>query len=174
MKTNAEKGTIKAAAIDSSSVILLHKAALLQSLLSCYRVVVAESVFTELTGVQKRDAKILKALLGGLVCTVDSSQCPTAMGAGESGTIALFKAGIGDFIIIDDRRAANYCYAHKIPFVSSLLLPRILCLAGVIGHDEQNRAAAILESEGYYSASILSRAKSFPDAELKRFCSAIV
>ncbi len=160
---------LRRVATDSSSIILLQKSLLLDRFLSSYHAIVAEEVYTELTMVPKKGSVILKQLLQSRVTAAGDEIDHPKMGKGESATIGLYQAGLCDFILLDDRRAANYCRTFKIPFINSLLISRILCLCGAIDEDEAEMSMALLHQKGYYSAAIISQAETIADSELKKF-----
>ena len=156
-------------AADSSSIILLQKSILFETLLACYDVAVAEEVYTELTCLPKKGAARLKQLLNNRIIASKNSPNIDNMGRGEKATIGLFNGGVCDFVLLDDRRAAHYCRDHQVPFVNSLLVPRILQNCGLISEKEAQVSSTSLLQNGYYSAAVISRAKALTDADLRKF-----
>ncbi len=162
-------GGARRIAADSSSIILLQKASLLENLLFSYQVAISEIVYVELTQVNKKGSAGLQQLLKSRITEAGNSCIPQVMGKGESSIIGLFVAGMCDFVLLDDRRAANYCRVQNIPFVNSLLISRILNSSGIISSEKHQTSTAILLQEGYYSGTIVARAKAFSDSELRCF-----
>ena len=154
---------------DSSSIILLQKVRLLGPLLHNYRVIIPPHVYEELTGYGKKGSNELGDLLTeNIVQTTDGIPIE-GLDQGESSVITLFSGGVGDFVLLDDRKAAYYCKSRAIPFINALLVSRILFLAGVIKEDNYRVAAAQLIQEGYYSDMIIRKAAAIEDAELQQF-----
>lgn len=161
---------MKSVVVDSSSIILLQKAALLPRFLNNYSVTITASVFTELTLVQKEGAvELLKLLTGCIKKFSEHNSLDLNMGRGERDTIVLQQQGYGDFILIDDKRAANYCRSKKIPFINSLLVPRIFFFVGILDEAECQEKVRELAELGYYSKEIIELAKSFSRDRLCRF-----
>ncbi len=160
---------LRRVAADSSSIILLQKSLLLDRFLISYHAIVAKEVYTELTTVPKVGSVALKNLLKSRITSAGDEEDQPKMGKGESATIGLYQAGSCDFILLDDRRAANYCRILKIPFVNSLLISRILFLCGVIDENEAKKSMTLLHQKGYYSTAINSQAETIVDSELKKF-----
>lgn len=160
---------LRRVAVDSSSIILLQKSALLDTLLTYYSVAVAQEVYSELTCVPKKGAELLKRSLSDRITASENILDIQNMGRGERSTIGLFKAGLCDFVLLDDRRAAQYCRDHHVPFVNSLLVPRILLNCGIIGEEEAQASSKVLLQKGYYSAAVITQAKALTDADLRKF-----
>ncbi len=156
-------------AADSSSIILLQKSQLLDVFLRSYRVSVAQEVYAELTEVPKQGSGKLQQVLRSRRIAIKSAGAPQEMGDGEGATIATFLDGICDFILLDDRRAAQYCMSRDIPFVNSLLISRILCSCGAIDENKAAVARAALLQHGYYSRKVITQAMAFADADLSKF-----
>jgi len=127
----------KKALMDASSAILLAKAGL--SALACelYHIIMPPSVFSEITDSDKPGAAEFRLFAGQgsiEVCNQrpdDRAQQPTSdakpsFGAGEADLLGLYRAGAGDFLILDDGAAARYCLMEEIPFINALLFPRVL------------------------------------------------
>jgi predicted nucleic acid-binding protein len=161
---------VKNVVVDSSSIILLQKTDLLQTLLSNYSVIIAESVHRELTHVKKKGAPELAHLLADrAVQPLRHDRVYPRMDLGERDTIELHREGHGDFILIDDKKAAKYCKTFSIPFINSLLVPRIFSAVGLLSVDEYLQKFEELMSVGYYSEYIVVQAKNIGDERLKEF-----
>lgn len=165
-------GTVKKRrkiAADSSSVILLQKVNLLADLIAEYDLVVAESVYAELVAVPKKGSEELKTIFSDRIARIQTADDMPGMGAGERDTLHLYQQGMCDFVLLDDKKAALFCRRNKIPFVNSLLMPRIFCLTGILEHEECERVTALLAEYGYYSAEIMSKAGTIPLQSLGKF-----
>lgn len=156
-------------AADSSSIILLQKVSLLERFLANYQVVIAGEVYKEITRPQKAGAAELQRLFMGAVQPAGENHIHKGMGRGESETICLYEENRAEFIIVDDKKAAQYCRTHDIPFINCLLLPRILHAAGCIGSEQCRGVLPVLIREGYYSKSIIGQAQDIAGPVLKRF-----
>lgn len=154
---------------DSSSIILLQKVDLLGIFLHHYQVVVPDHVYDELTCKHKKGSSELQHLLSANIVKTSDNIVVRGMGRGESSVIRLYFDGVGDFVLIDDKKGANYCKAYGIPFVNSLLVSRILRLAGVISENTRRAAAQQLIENGYYSAGIIRKAAAIRDIDLQQF-----
>lgn len=158
-------------AADSSSLILLQKTGLLNYLLVYSRLIIAGAVFTELTDFEKAGADDLRMLLTD--CVVKGMQIHEtkggAMGDGERETIGLFEGGWADYVMVDDKKAANNCKKHKIPFINSLLLPKLLYFRGILNEIQCTAKMKELFQCGYYSAAIWERARGFSRKDLNTF-----
>ncbi len=91
------------------------------------------------------------------------------MGRGEGETIALQLQGTVEFILVDDKKAAGFCRRSGIPFINSLLVPRVLGEANVLSTESADRAFSRLRRLGYYSDTVIDRAMRLSSAELERF-----
>jgi len=171
---------MKPCIIDASSAILLFKAELISDLVSCYDTRMAASVYREITVNGYAGAESFREILGqGLIrvhsipegdtTTMDSSRYPGGLGPGELETIMLHENGIGDFIIIDDRRGAAWCRSHGIPYINALLVPRILMYADRLCPERAESAFAHIISKGRYSEKIRLFAASATGSQLSRF-----
>jgi len=154
---------------DSSSIILLQKVRLLDVFLDKYRVIIPPRVYDELTGGGKKGSRELAHLLIANIVQSNNDIRIDGLDRGESSVIALYFDGAGDFVLLDDRKGANYCKAQAIPFINALLVSRILFLAGAIKEDDYRAAAELLIQEGYYSDMVIKKAAVIEDMELQRF-----
>jgi len=154
---------------DSSSIILLQKVRLIGTFLDNYRVIIPCHVYGEVTGGGKKGSNELGNLLSENIVQSPGDNRIEGMGQGESSVIALYLDGAGDFVLLDDKKGANYCKAQAIPFINALLVSRILWLAGAIKEDNYRAAAELLIQEGYYSDMIIKKAAAIRDVELQQF-----
>lgn len=154
---------------DSSSIILLQKSALLENVMRGYRMAVALQVYHELVGGGKKGSEELRRLLCKHIEVPVKEPFIHGMGLGECAVITLFYEGIGDFVVIDDKKGAQYCRQHAIPFVNSLLLCRVMYLAGSVKEETYRKTTKALMERGYYSDRIVATAASMSEEELQRF-----
>lgn len=162
------EGIRRRVAADTSSLILLRKADLFTIFLNSYDILLAEDVYRELTVYDKEGASDFRLRLGGHIA-YSSGYVIGSLGAGESGTVALYQNGDVDFVLLDDKKGANYCKRRSIPFVNSLLISRILYLSGVISLKEMVRTSDLLKRFGYYSSSIVAKASCMEVADVHKF-----
>ena len=162
---------MKNVVVDSSSIILLQKTDLLETLLSNYSIIIADSVYRELTLAEKKGtADLVRLLAGRSVKPLRNQVISSSMDLGERDTIELYREGYGDFVLIDDKKAAKYCKTLSIPFINSLLVPRIFLAVGLLSADEYLQKFEELVNVGYYSEYIVVRAKDISDKRLREFC----
>lgn len=156
-------------ASDSSSIILLHKAALFEAFYQSYRMVVTGQVYAELLAGAEKGPKPLQNWLGRCweQCRVDGNV--EGMGRGESSVIILYLQGGADFVLLDDKKGAKYCKKKAIPFINSLLVPRLLLLADVIDEAAMRQATRSLIAAGYYSPQIIKKARRIEERDLRCF-----
>lgn len=154
---------------DSSSIILLQKADLFELFCDRFKVVITLQVYKELMDGAKKGAAQLQKYLYGRIDQTLTSKTVFGMGPGESSVIALYLEGGGDFVLLDDKKGANYCKDHSIPFINSLLVSRVLYIAGAIDEAEFISTTRLLTEEGYYSQRIIDKAESISKSELRYF-----
>ncbi|WP_136808775.1 hypothetical protein [Desulfosediminicola flagellatus] len=164
---------------DSSSLILLQSAGILELVCHYYTLLLVPSVFEEITEAEKPGANFFvylqKKNLLHLLTGSDISNTPMQraelgkMGKGESELLANFLSGAGSFVVVDDLRAAKFCVRHEIPFINALLIPRILMFADVLSGESADEYFSLIQQRGRYSVSILKRAESFQHEDLERF-----
>ena len=154
---------------DSSSIILLHKVKLFETFTHLYYMVITGQVYGELLAGAKEGSTQLRSWLHERVeqCILNGSLA--GMGRGESSVIALYLEGGGDFVLLDDKKGAMYCKKLGIPFINSLLVPRILYFAGVINEVTMQEATRLLIKEGYYSPQIIKKAENITVSDLHHF-----
>ncbi|MBN1533660.1 MAG: hypothetical protein JXA20_13405 [Spirochaetes bacterium] len=172
--------TKKIALIDSSSAILLHKAGIFDDLASGYRLIMAESVFRELTVEEHSGAEEFKersktgVILIRAVEDDDGIHPPPtppagSMGAGERDTIILYYKYPHSFVIIDDKKGARFCRENGIPYVNALLMSRILFISGLLSQERFDPSFESLQRIGRYSAAVLHYAEQCDSDELRFF-----
>lgn len=154
---------------DSSSLILLCKVHIFERLFAAFELGIAPTVYDELTRDGKHGAELFSRVLYTKIVFTESRKGLPAMGRGEREVISLYLDGRGNCILTDDKKAAIYCKRKKIPFVNSLLIPRLLHLGGVISKQKCCEYQNSLASIGYYSETILSQEKAISDTELRSF-----
>jgi hypothetical protein len=166
--------------MDASSAILLHKGGLLHDATAVYRVAVSPSVAAEVTAPGHVGSETLGRMLArGAIAVVapplSPEALPVGLHAGERDILALFQAGHGDFVLIDDGKAAAFCRDTGIPYLNALLLPRVLSLAGRISRDTCLKATTTITDAGRYAEWVIRYARDAENAVLTPFLpSAIV
>jgi hypothetical protein len=167
--------------VDASSLILLHSAGMLADVCLCYDVLVPSSVYEEITVANKPGAEHFQDLrlhnsFQVLSHPVELEAVEEVlkkellqMGKGERHVLAQFLGGRGSFPVVDDRQAARFCVRHEIPFINALLVPKILYWAFVISEKESGKYLSLIEKRGWYSSSVLKRAKKFSARDLQQF-----
>jgi len=164
---------MKTVLMDSSSAILLFKARFFKTILHYYRVTISEFVYKELTCNEYPGSEEIKKYCNdGLMCiskvsSKNYTEVPLSGGEGE--IVVLFQSGTGDFIVIDDRQAMDYCKKLGIPFINALLVPRIFYLSGLMEEPDYKEKTEKILLEGRYSAVIREKALSFNEDDLFRF-----
>jgi predicted nucleic acid-binding protein len=155
----------KTAIADASSVIILHKAGLLPTLVEVYRVILAGSVYQEITANPYCGATECKSLrkekmIRVEAVTLNAFSVTQKMDRGEAETIQLYTTGHGDFIITDDGAAARYCKREGIPFINALLFPLILKHTRARTDGFCNKAFEVILELGRYSDKVVDLASS--------------
>lgn len=166
--------------MDASSAIILFKCSFFEPVIKYFNIIMAESVYSEITREDREGA-------GAFICfrkeerihihdNVEKKDCSQGqfqplkgLGSGEQDTIRLYQMGIGDMIILNDGKGASYCKKNDIPFINSLLVPRILHLGGLIGKEERNSAMKCIMTYGRYSTKIIEYAYGCGDETLAGF-----
>lgn len=166
---------MKEAIVDASSAILLYKAGLLPPLSNTYRWVMTKTAFAEVTVTHRPGSEAFAHAQRTQRLRVIVSPAPTEalagsrMGAGERETIAAAKAGLGDFVIIDDGAGARCCRDLAIAFVNALLCPKLLYFNGIIDVERCRRAVEAICRLGRYSAAVLEFAANCDAADMAMF-----
>ncbi len=168
------------ALVDASSAILLFKAGLIEFLVDAYRVVMAASVFSEVSRPGypgARDFMRLKTHRRIRIENPDTGGGPApdppwrdaALHAGERDTLRLYAKGRGRFVLIDDGRGAAICRDNGIPYINALLFPRLLMFSGRLDAGACLRATDTIRDQGRYSRQILHFVDTCTPAELDFF-----
>jgi len=117
--------------IDASSIILLAKASILETVTGIDKVLISDGVYKEVsrgkeTG--KPDSLLLERLLQeGKInlktadkSSVDSLKKSFGIFAGENETISIAQETGARFVLIDDRKGINVCKALNLPFMTAI------------------------------------------------------
>lgn len=171
---------MKKVLVDSSSAILLFKADLFDDLLDKYRIIMADSVYHELTRQDHAGSYAFKNFYRNQSFMVafpseaegfhkDGLLQKASLDRGEKDTILQYFVGSGEFIIIDDGKGASYCRDKGIPYINALLFPRILFLCSWISETEYRDKADQIIDAGRYSQRIIKHAFHCSKKELEFF-----
>lgn len=158
---------MKKVLVDSSSAILLYKAGLFIRLTQIYRVMLAETVFYEMTRDGYPGADVFED--SAVTIFPVSVEKGGPLSKGERDTVAGYHQGLGDFVLTDDGAAARYCKGSGIPFINALLVPKVLCFGGAIDETEQQKATILLLKLGRYSRKVVEYAETCGRRELRFF-----
>jgi predicted nucleic acid-binding protein len=164
---------MKTLLIDSSSAILLFKVALLNTLIENYEILISQTVYNELTiPGQMGYHEFIEYRQNNLITVSNnhgSKSIELPLRGGEMETILLYHNGVGDFIIIDDKKGVDYCRKNNIPFINALLVPKILFFSNVIEREKYIEKKWHLIHLGRYSKRIIDLAGSISLKELTPF-----
>jgi hypothetical protein len=163
--------------MDASSAILLYKGGLLDAAAAAYRVAMSPSVTAEVTAPGHVGSEAFGRMLSQrVIAMVDmplplpfAEALPGGLHAGERDTLALYQAGHGDFVVVDDGKAAAFCRDAGIPYLNALLLPRVLHLAGRISKDTHLNATTAITAAGRYAEWVIRYAREAEDTVLAPF-----
>lgn len=166
--------------IDASSAILLYKSKLFDQVLCSYLVMMAVSVYREVTrngypgaGVFKsrrfNQKKLAVMPVSGKDCFCETLFHDITLGQGEKDTLLLFLEGNGRFVIIDDGKGASFCRKQRIPYINALLIPKILFFCNKLSLKEQQLKFELLVKLGRYSHPVVHYAENCSRHELDRF-----
>jgi len=179
--------------VDASSAILLYKAGLFSDLVNLFQVVMAPAVFREITKKGYPGAAYFKSYFNSARILLQEPipfdhplfalKNFISMDQGEKETIQIFcnltRFGLPgknfpdpktkDFILVDDGEAARFCQAQQIPFINSLLIPKIFWYSGVMDPNVYLEKTDRLCELGRYSQKIMERARQFSQADLSYF-----
>jgi hypothetical protein len=184
-----QKGCVQHVFIDASSAILLYKSDLFDALLNAWQLVMAPAVFREITEPGYPGAAYFKTLgnipsdnTGRIIFQEPGPADPAlfahknflAMDKGEQETLQLFYDSnggnnTGNFILLDDGRAARFCHARQIPFINALLVPKLFWYAGRMDQHECLKKTARLSALGRYANRIIEIAGRLSRKELAYF-----
>ena len=164
--------------VDASSAILLFKSELFSRLTAAYRVWMTPVVYSEVTvsghiGADyfsrvKSSGEFHVSAPGSWFPPGEDDDIP-ALDPGEKETIACYHHNRGDFLLIDDGKAARYCRRSGIPYINALLLARILHLDGILSDNAYRGGFQTLCEIGWYSPEIVRIAQQLPRDRLHRF-----
>lgn len=138
---------------DSSSLILLAKARLLGLLCVHSHIFTTNRVKNEIEFESEDSILIQGLIIDGriMIRDADTSGLPDYLGPGEKSAIALFKDCGCDYLIMDDKKGANFCRANAIPYINALLVPSYLKSRGAIDDHQMDEGMRLLSQIGYYS-----------------------
>jgi len=168
---------------DSSSAILLERSALFDQLLQHARVVMSTAVYTEITkpGYPGEDRfktdyhskrfSVAPYVKWGIKTPslLNKNTDLQQWGIGERETIFLYLKNRDGYILIDDGKAARWCFKHDIPFINALLVPKIFRYGQLISEDEYASKFEKLCTIGRYSQKIKSFARDCTMKDLSYF-----
>jgi hypothetical protein len=169
----------KTGVLDASSAILLFKADLFDVLLETYAIVIAESVYKELSREGYPGAEAFRLCRASGVVTVAPVGCGQpagleepallALDRGERDTIRCLDDGWGDFVITDDGRAARHCLSRGIPNLNALLFSKVLSLVEETPNRRGLRGMETLLRIGRYSSEVIDFAVRCTREDVLRF-----
>lgn len=148
---------------DASSAILLEKIELFESFSKAFFMVMAPSVFDEITKPGYPGAESFKKAEKKGWFTIRSPKKdkhlhtaypPETLGEGEKDTLYLFLESPHGFIVTDDGKAARWCDRYHLPFTNALLIPKILWYSGLMKKKECVYKMKALCKIGRYSEKV--------------------
>lgn len=163
---------------DASSAILLEKTNLFQPVSNAFHLVMATSVFSEITRPGYPGAESFKAAEKKDRFTLQSPQkhtgsngllTPAMLGKGERDTLDLFLENNRGFILTDDGQAARWCDRHDLPFINALLVPKIFWYAGLMTEKQGLNKMKHLCTIGRYAEKIKAFAFACTSDDLRQF-----
>ena len=168
---------MKLVLMDSSSAILLYHAGIMEPFISTYPVGITEAVQSELTAHGGSGAtEFAEYIRRGHITLVDTGRMApndnhglSKLDHGEQTLIQALIDGAGRFIVIDDKKGAQFLRAHDLPYINALLVPRILRAAGALSPSMAENAFICLKSRGRYASWIIDYASSCPMYDLRFF-----
>ena len=170
----------KSAVIDSSSLIILYKSGLLEKITGLYSLFISSSVCNEISQNGHSGADVFIKYIENDTLKMKSFDISEngsmkndiemiSLGAGERETLCLYINGTGDFIIVDDRKAATICRKRNLKYINALLIPRILAIAGMSSAEESKRDIQKIISLGRYSSSVIEYASTCSEEKLSMY-----
>lgn len=158
---------------DTSSLILMHKAGILDLFLEHYHSRISSGIYSELIVENRTGAQdfLLYCKKKRIEVVNDSSSEKIEIGlkGAEKELIRLYLAGMGDFIIIDDKAGAGYCRDNSIPYINALLLPKILFYVSIIDKKTLKSTTDRLLNAGRYASWVKDWAGSATRDMLRDF-----
>jgi len=91
------------------------------------------------------------------------------LGPGEKDIIKVYKSGIGDYLLIDDGKGAEYCKNNGIPFINALLCARVMLYKKIITDKIYKEKHGDLLIVGRYSQKIVDIAEKKSIVDLDFF-----
>ena len=151
---------------DSSSLILLTKTDIIQTVVKHFEVYIPPSVYREVVqeipDIRYPDAKGIKRLIEAKKITLEQNtkkqEFPVTLDSGEEDALSLFFQVKADAFLTDDGKAIKVCRYLNIPFINSTKLIVSLCKKGWIKKDIAIEALEVLREIGRYAPDIISRA----------------
>ena len=70
------------------------------------------------------------------------------------------------FILVDDKKAAQFCHSRNLPFINALLVPKIFYYNGGLSLETAREKEVMLSQLGRYSRFILNKAQEMNRADL--------
>lgn len=168
---------MKPVLIDTSSAILLFKAGLIDNFLYAYDVRITQAVFSELTqsgyeGEKQFRNYVETGVIRKIAPFTDNREPEPpfrSLDAGERETILAYLIGHGNFIVIDDKKAASYLRTEKIPYINALLVPRLLYDGQRISDAQYQTTKAFVKTHGRYAGWVIEYAENCPSKDLSHF-----
>ena len=156
---------------DASTLILLAKAELLETLLANVRqqVVIPKEVERECSGAKRSlDALLIQKAINEerircllvrnkKLCAEIQRDFP--VGRGEAEALSLAVEEKADIVAIDDRHGINACKLLRLPFVTAISLLVAMVAKGWLGKEEALRKLEALQAYGRYRAEIVNDAR---------------
>nr|WP_319396800.1 hypothetical protein [uncultured Desulfobacter sp.] len=167
--------------IDASSAILLYKTELFVLCSQHFSMIMETHVYKEVRVPDHPGENFFESMTQKhrvQVCSFNPDRLmdislPETLDLGERQTLGLYFQNKNfekrTFIIIDDAKAAKFCFRHKVPFINALLVPKILWFAGILDENDYIAKTALVIKEGRYSRTIIEKAKAFSPSDLALF-----
>ena len=146
---------------------------MLNTLAENYHILIAQTVFKEITIPGQSGYREFIDYHQKNIITVSENNglepVELPLRGGEMETILLYLKGVGDFIIIDDKKGVDYCKKSKIPFINALLVHKILYFSNSIEREHYIEKEQDIIQLGRYSPQVLNVAESISQRELSPF-----
>lgn len=159
---------------DTSSLILLNRCGATELLVTCYRTIVPEAVVSELLCQEHEECGYFETLCndGSIkAAKISGTMFPGTerLHEGERELIQLYFENMGDFLLIDDRKAAVFCRKNSIPYINALLALKLFFLAGKCTSYEYDIMKNKLLCYARYSGKITGWAEKAGSGKLSFF-----
>ena len=143
---------------DSSSLILLAKADLLELLCKNARIFITPTISKEIL-FNSKDSELIQVLISiGEIAVkrmkemrMEENELPISLDKGERSALALFKKMEVDYLLLDDKKAAAYCKKYSIPYINALLIPLYLRNCMAIDDQMMKKKIEFLNGIGRYA-----------------------